>query len=306
MKVKALWCPTELAQVSRDHYAHDECLDPPAPVEWLGAVLRHLEEDEAHAGNKFTATRLTQCPRATAIGDNLPVTVNLMDYNNLVWGTAMHAWLARSRSHNYTEERFRGTLFAGTPYEIAISGQPDVLAAAVTEFLDYKFHGADQQRFKYEDTQKGIIDEDWRVQFSVYKILAERNIEGAVIDHAHAWNGAMVGKRSTAPPWFKTNVPFFSEEQILKLHPLGGDASVAENILVAKAFHKKLEVINDTARAVQAGEETRLAEVEAAVAEMPLSGQSMGWRPKKGGFIPKCDYCPLRGDCDRLAGTVRI
>lgn len=302
MQVKQLWCPTELALVGREHYEREECLDPPAPTEWLGAVLKHIEGDQEHAGNKFTATRLTACPRSIAIQDNLPVTVNLMDYNNLVWGSAMHDWLARQRSANYAEARLHGRLFVGTPQEVEISGRPDNLAAAVDAILDYKFHGADQQRFKYEAVQTGLVDEDWRVQFSVYKILAEANVVGANVERAAAWNGAMVGKRSSAPPWFKTPVPFFNEEQILKLHPLGGETSVAENILITKEFQRKLEAID----ASTAGND-RLARVEAAVAEMPLSGESMGWRSKKGDkFTSKCEYCPVARDCAWLAGTVRV
>lgn len=299
MKIAALWCPVELATVPREHYAHDECLDPPAPVDWLAAILQEVEGDTEHAGNRFTATRLTSCPRSIAIQDNVPVTVNLMSFNNMMHGIAGHEFVAKRTRFAYGETRLHGKLFAGTPSEIEISGKPDKITPAVDVIDDYKFHGADQQRFKYEDTQKGVCDEDWRVQFSVYKMLIEQNIAGAHIERAFAWNGAMVGARSAAPAWFKTSIPFLSEEQILKLHPLGGTASVAENIAVSKVFHKRLEAISEQGDARQAA-------VEVAISDMPLSGQSMGWRTKKGGFISKCDYCTVRKDCDRLAGTVRV
>lgn len=307
MKVKNLWCPTELAVVERDHYEKEECLDPPAPEVWLARTLEEIEGDTDHRDNKFTATRLTTCPRATALRDNLPVTIDLTAFNNLMHGIAGHAWLASGKGTAYKEMRFPiagkdSRLFVGTPSEVPVSGRVDLISPDACVIKDYKFHGADQQRFKYEDVQKGVVDEDWRVQFSVYKMLAERSIEGAHIDRAYAWNGAMVGKRSSAPAWFKTSIPFLSEEQILKLHPLGGKTSVAENIAITKQFHLRLEAIN----ALETTDLGRLEATEQAIAEMPLSGQDMGWRGKKGGFTSKCGYCEVKRDCDRLAGVVGV
>lgn len=275
MKLESLYCQCQGGEVGVDHYSSNACTKLPAPLGWLLAMQHRIESDVAHAGNKMTATRLAECPRSTAIRDNLPIPAfNLMRSNSQMFGTAVHEFMAKWAPPGYlTEVPLAGTLFKGTPHEVEVKGTADVIRPGALVIEDYKTTSEYSQKWRTEHPHEP--HDEWSIQVSVYNLLAppEHHASRAAI-----WSGAIVSKKSKALPWVEMSVRCdMTEEEILAMRPHGGRATVADHLAIRGRFLADLA----------SGVDTR-----AAVARLPLTGADCAeW---------VCDYCTVNHVCAAL------
>lgn len=275
MKLTSLYCPCQGGEVPPDHYASGTCTKPPAPLPWLLAMQHRVTTDGDHAGNRMTATRLAECPRATAIRDNLPIPAyNLMRSNAQMFGTAVHEFMAKWAPPGYLSEvALAGVLFKGTPYEVEVRGTADVIKPGALVIEDYKTTSEWSQKWRTEHPNES--HEEWSVQVSVYNLLAPLDKKAT---RAAVWSGAIVGKKSKALPWVEMLVRCdMTEEEILAVRPHGGKATVAEHLAIRGRF------LADLAGGTDA---------RAAVARLPLTGADCeDWI---------CSYCVVDHVCAAL------
>lgn len=294
VEIKALRCACGPETIHPpDHYDSGACANPDRDLDWMYIIQNILTGDKLHTEGHVTATRMSRCPRAIAIGDYLPVTLDLMDFNEVTWGTAMHAFMEqRGRPGQHKEVRFP---FEGQPAPIILGrpvhGMVDLVSPDTVLLKDYKFHGAWAQWFADQDRQVGIIKPELSAQFSVYKIALEKLLPGTHITKAKVVHAAMgVGRGSRppfdAPSWMTVEVPFFTEEELGAFKPLGGRWTVLETLAMLEEFIAS-------------------ARDEEAVRKIPMVGRERGWKNKKG-FTPECDYCAVRFDCEKIEGIAPV
>lgn len=277
MKIASLYCSSCSSEVGLDHYGtmteEGECPAPPMPIPGIMAILAHETGDEAHSGNQMTATRLCQCPRETAIQDNIESkAVNLEMFNApVLWGQAMHQMLQRhTPSYMRTEVPVAGTLFAGTRYEIKVRGTADFVVPGVALLGDYKTHNLFTQQKLCKNPAAAHLEYD--IQVSVYRMLLDIPVDSGAI-----WNGAMPARMSGVRPWLRVPVRFMDENEILAAKPFDGQRTVAEMLEMRKKFLMDWHTMT----------------VEQAVNKIPLVGAEMAeWI---------CSYCPVEQECSRLA-----
>lgn len=195
------------------------CPSPPAPLPWLRFILKGVLDDTAHKDLAITATRLTTCPRKVVLEDCVPLVFDPMNYNSISWGRAIHKAMADSTPPGmYSEIHFplegkEKPTILGVP----MSGTLDFFSPDMVVIEDYKTHSEGAQKFKWGQP----FDTDLQVQFSIYKILAEKSGLPVSIKAAAVWHGGMTSANNQAPPWFRATVPFLTEAQIAKV-PVGG------------------------------------------------------------------------------------
>lgn len=284
MKIEGFFCTCVGRTVAADHYSSLACKNPPMPIPYILGALDKDANDKVHRGNNMSASRLTHCFRATAIEDNLPVTIDVRELDAPTFGTALHEFMQRHTPKGMIAEyelpapgKPKPILFAGTDCEIEMRGTLDVLNLDTAMLDDYKITSEWSQKFRWE---RGAADPEWNVQASVYKILLKK-CEGIDVQHAAAWSGARVGKKSKAPAWFRMPITFMDEAEILDFHPLDGQFSVRDIIRCYKEF---VAALADGTTAKD------------AISAIPLIGAVT----KK---YKQCDYCTVKRKCDELAGV---
>ncbi len=303
MKIDKLYCPCDEQTHEIEHYTHMECPDPPGPFPLLMAILDVNANDKAHTGNKLTATRLTGCPRASAIQDNVMCRYDIRHSFSTIWGTAMNELMDRHTPEGLVAQMTLPPAFLFKrqfpPNGVLVGGTPDLLPADFSGVYDYKCHSGKAQYMKF--TKPAAIE--LSAQVSLYAHLLKQAKPEALPVKFVAWHGAMKAAADKFPPWFPQELQFLTEDEIAALRPYGGRYTVAEHIGMFRRFHGKVDAINLKYREAEEGDqlnEQRQQEIEEAIREIPLVGRDV-WRGAK------CNlYCDVKWDCDRIEGIVSI
>ena len=173
-------------------------------------------------------------------------------------------------------------MIPGVPNGILVAGQVDKILWNYKGIHDYKTHAESSQKFK------GAPDPNVAAQLNIYRIALEQVVPAAKgqFEELVAYHGAMTSARGPEP-WKPVVEPFMSEEEILKVHPGGGDYTALEVILEYIGFFER---------------QAQGMPVDENLGRVALIGRTMYRKTK-------CElYCQpgVRGICDAFAGIVTL
>lgn len=215
MPIVALRCPNCLLPQPLDHFA-GACGDT-IHCDYVTAVLAGDGERGRRVGRVGVSDGLG-CPRKKLIMDVEDVTVNPLDFNAMLTGTAWHDKMeAHAVAPAQCEVEVEGTVIG-----IKVIGHIDrvrIIGSAIV--LDDHKHTND---YSFGYLRKGEIKPEHECQLSVYAELYAQTLE-----QRPAYG--MIWTHATAGGFFPRRVEFWPMERCLSFKPYGGDYCVADLLL---------------------------------------------------------------------------
>jgi hypothetical protein len=308
VKPVAYFCPCVGGRVPLDHWSAFKCKDLPMPLGWILGITKGLD-DPAHSGGNITATRILDCPRKVLIEDfvrprledlNFGLVFDPRRMNSARFGTVLHADIAANMPPGaYQEVRFplEGQppvmLDFGEGVVQSISGAVDYLSPDTIILEDYKTHSETAHKFKWN---RKAAEPELRAQFSIYKALIEKCIEGAKVTKMMVWHGAQTSAKHPAPPWFKLEVPPMAIEDIGSIRPVGALVNVRSIIKMLQWGLGEIRAIGAPPDSVE-----WYQEFDAIINRLPMVGETMF----NGEKCPT--YCgSAQPYCFRVAGRAEV
>ena len=308
MKPVAYFCPCVQGAVPLDHWSAFKCKALPMPLGWIIGITKGMDDPD-HSGGKITATRILDCPRKVLIEDfvrpraddpNFGLVFDPRRFNSARFGSVVHADIAANTPGGaYKEVRFPlpgqepVSLDFGEGVVQTISGAVDYLAPDTICIEDYKTHSETAHKFKWN---RKSAEPELRAQFSIYKTLVERCIEGAQVTQMRVWHGAQTSAKHPAPSWFQLEVPPLALEDIGAMRPFGALQNVRSIIKMLQFGLTGIAAIGAPPDSTEWYDE-----FNAIVGQLPMVGETMF----NGEKCPT--YCgAAQPYCYRVAGRAEI
>lgn len=260
MPIKSWECPGCMRTVPLDHFETSECGLVVHP-DYAAAVL--ASDSDYYGHGLVTVTSGLGCPRSRAIEQAEQISVNPLDYNALLIGSAWDKHLEQ-----YAPEAARKIRLNGVIEGIKIAGEIDRARRVGTKLIieDHKHSNNFQQGYVIKEAAPRI---EYIIQTSIYAELfaqqfGERPTHGIIWYH---FSGANAGK----PPLLPKLYSLMPVSDCLDHKPYGGDYTVRELYQQTDSYLRteRLEPFS-----------------------LPLSGAEMSFGTK--GY---CDYCSVAKVC---------
>ena len=243
-------------EVALSHFAETSCGERVHP-DYAAAIL--ADRAEQYVSGAVRVSHGLGCPRRAAIEESEGYSVDPLEVNSMITGTAWHAFVERAGPKEWCEVEVSGKLA-----NVSVNGKMDrmrQLSDGTWAIEDWKH--INDFSVKYIN---GAPKKEHMIQTSLYAELAEqcghqRPTVGIIWYHS-----SQSGKAALTPHKF----PLMSAEDALAHCPYDCDYTVAELLQQADAHYK------DGLR----------------WQEMPLAGKSIKFGTKTG-----CDYCSVRSIC---------
>lgn len=258
-------CPSCQRVVPLDHFAATKCALVVHPA-YAKAVL---ESDTDYYGKGLvTVTSGLSCPRSRAIEQGASVTVNPLDYNALIVGSAWDKAMEQFAESGTAKIRLQGEVEG-----IKLSGEIDQVMRVGGELLicDHKH----TNNFQYAHLKK---EEKPRIEYVIQTSLyAELYFQQFSVrpDRGVVWYSFSGGNVGSSPPLMPKVYEFMDVKNCLDHKPYGGDYTVRELYQQSANYLSK----------------------PADPFALPLAGETMSFGTKS-----YCEYCQVSKAC-RLAAT---
>lgn len=267
MPITAWNCPHCKRDTPLTHFSDTPCGLVVHP-DYAEAVLHG--NDDYYGLDKVTVTSALGCPRSRAIEEQCEVTVNPLDYNALLIGTAWDLHLAAFAPDGDKKVQVHGVI-AG----LDVWGEIDRVRkiGGYLTIEDHKHGNNYQYKYVTEPKAENVI------QLSLYaelyaQVYRQRPTHGSLWYH---FSGA---NKKDMPPLKSFTFLLWALEDCLAFKPFDGDYTV-EQLLKQVALY-------------QAGKTDKGVRLSAL--ELPLAGETMHFGTKD-----YCDYCQVREICFRAA-----
>lgn len=255
MPIIGFVCPDSREQVPFDHFetcVHGPGGRPSFNPTFARIMAKKIQGDVRHSGLKLTITRLMGCPRATYIETQYNQYADPSNMGASSRGTALHSVFAEASDPEYwiTEAtdpvrlNLKGALFGG-PMDMLV----DVIRKDLREIQDYKFplDWSIRYRGTHFDLERSVPNSATRakirpgmpkveyiVQLNAARLLLAQqewaireayDVDGVLLT---SWDFAL-GQGGKGGPQ-ALPAPHLTEEEMLEIHPYGGENSIADNV----------------------------------------------------------------------------
>lgn len=248
-----------------DHFADTKCGLGVHP-DYTAAILH--SNDDRYTTSAVTVSGALGCPRSRAIEESCEVSVNPLDYNALLIGTAWDRHLAKWAPPTESKVLVKGVI-AG----IEVTGEIDRLRYVDGYYCieDHKHGNNFQQKFVAKDGPKA----ENIIQTSLYAELYEQSFRIRPT-HGILWYHFSGSAKAANSPLMPFVYLLWDLPRCLEYQPFNGDYTV-EQLLKQSARYEASKVGQG---------------VQQSALELPLVGTTMSF-----GSAEFCDYCQVRAVC---------